>query len=133
MVGPPVVLVVEDEWIVRDSIAEHLRAARFRTLEARTGEAAVSLLEGGERVDVVFTDIQLGGRVDGWEVGVRFRSLLPRIPIIYTSGEDLQPKLAVPRSLFFVKPYEPRAIVDACRVLIGTGLCSPAVFASSSD
>ena len=62
--------------------------------------------------------LSLGGRIDGWEVGVQFRKLLPRIPIIYTSGQVLQPTLAVQESLFFPKPYEPEAIVDACRTVL---------------
>jgi CheY-like chemotaxis protein len=60
MGGSPIVLIVEDEWLLRDCIAAHLRAARWRTLEARSGEAAVSVLEAGKHVDIVFTDIQLG-------------------------------------------------------------------------
>jgi CheY-like chemotaxis protein len=114
MGGSPIVLIVEDEWLLRDCIAAHLRAARWRTLEARSGEAAVSVLEAGKHVDVVFTDIQLGGPINGWEVGARFRRVLPQIPIIYTSGEaHHQPALAVPESLFFSKPYEPNDIVKA--------------------
>jgi two-component system, OmpR family, response regulator len=121
MGGSSVVLVVEDEWLVRDCIAAHLRAARLCILEARTGEAAVALLDAGKQVDVVFTDIQLGGIIDGWDVGVRFRNVHPQIPVIYTSGNTLQLELAVPKSLFFAKPYEPDAIVDACRTYLRDG------------
>ena len=72
MRGLPLVLVVEDEWLLRDSIAAYLRAAEWGTLEASTGEAALSVL-----VDVVFTDIQLGGAVTGWDVASTFRTVLP--------------------------------------------------------
>ena len=50
---------------------------------------------------IVFTDIQLGGAINGWEVGVRFRKVLPQIQIIYTSGAVQRSPLAVPESLFF--------------------------------
>ena len=116
--GSSVVLVVEDEWFPRDCIAAHLRAARLDVLEARTGEAALSHLEGGRSIDLVFTDIQLGGRITGWDVGARFRKLLPQVPIIYTSGTVVATKLADARSLFFPKPYEPGAIVKACRTFL---------------
>ena len=89
MGASPVVLVVEDEWLLRDWIADHLRAAQLWILEARTGEAAVALLDAGKHVDVVFTDIQLAGAMDGWDVGLRFRKVLPLIPVIYTSGNAL--------------------------------------------
>jgi CheY-like chemotaxis protein len=86
MGSSPVVLVVEDEWFLRDCIAAHLRAARWHVIEARSGEAAIELLKERRHVDVLFTDIQLGGAVDGWDVGVTFRKVLPEIPVIYTSG-----------------------------------------------
>jgi CheY-like chemotaxis protein len=118
MDGSSVVLVVEDEWFLRDCIATHLRAARLEILEARTGEAALAHLEAGRPIDLVFTDIQLGGRVTGWDVGARFRKLLPQIPIIYTSGTAVAAKLSDARSIFFAKPYEPGAIVKACRTFL---------------
>ena len=121
MGGSPVVLVVEDEWLLRDCIAAHLRAAHLRALQARTGEAAVALLDAGEQVDVVFTDIQLAGAMDGWEVGLSFRKVRPLIPVIYTSGNALRSELAVHKSLFFAKPYRPAAIVYACRSYLDEG------------
>src|SRR5687767_12158218 len=78
--GAWVVLVVEDEWFLRDSIARHLRAARLDVLEAGTGELALSHLEAGRSIGLVFTDIQLGGRVTGWDVGARYRKAFPEIP-----------------------------------------------------
>ena len=121
MVGSSVVLVVEDEWLLRDCIAAHLRAARLHILEARTGEAALALLEARKHIDVLFTDIQLGGAVDGWDVGLKFRKVLPQIPIIYTSGTALRSERAVPTSLFVPKPYEPGTIINACRIVLQAG------------
>jgi CheY-like chemotaxis protein len=114
MNGCPVVLVIEDEWLLRDCIAAHLRAAGWHVHEARTGEAAVSLLEGGKHFDVVFTDIRLAGPM----IGSRFRKALPEIPIIYTSGDALRAERAVPKSRFIAKPYEPDAVVDAFRTYL---------------
>jgi CheY-like chemotaxis protein len=113
--GAWVVLVVEDEWFLRDSIARHLREARLDVLEAGTGELALSHLEAGRSIGLVFTDIQLGGRVTGWDVGARYRKAFPEIPIIYTSGTAVAAKFTDPRSLFFPKPYEPNAIIKACQ------------------
>jgi CheY-like chemotaxis protein len=121
MRGSAVVLVVEDEWLLRDCIAAHLRAAQLRVLDARNGEAALSLLEAGRHIDVLFTDIQLGGAVSGWDVGAKFRAMLPQIPIIYTSGNERLPALAVSKSLFVPKPYDPDAIVNACRTFMNGG------------
>ena len=110
----PVVLVVEDEWLLRDCIAAHLRSARWQVLEARSGESAIALLNAGKHVDAVVTDIELGGTINGWSVGKSFRTKLPRIAVIYTSGNAWPSADAVPKSLFISKPYEPDAIIQAC-------------------
>jgi len=121
MSDTPVVLVVEDEWLLRDCIAAHLRAARWHVLEARSGEAAIALLNAGKHVDVVVTDIELGGSINGWSVGKRFRTILPQIGVIYTSGNAWPSAEAVPKSLFISKPYEPYAITQACRITLYDG------------
>ena len=122
MGGSPVVLIFEDNWFLRDCIAAHLRGSQLRTLEARTGEFGFSFLEGGSQVDLVFTDIQLGIGINGWEVAARFRRAIPLIPVIYTSGIKFEPSLAVPDSLFFEKPNELEAIAKACRTLMNGGM-----------
>jgi CheY-like chemotaxis protein len=115
MGASPVVLVVEDEWLLRDCIAAHLRAVRWSVLQARTGEIAVSLLAARRHIDIVFTDIRLAGSMSGWDVAAAFRKAHPKIPVIYTSGDPLNAELAVPESVFIAKPYEPATIVEACR------------------
>ena len=69
--------------------------------------------EARKHIDVLFTDIQLGGAVDGWDVGLKFRKVLPQIPVIYTSGTALRSERAVPTSLFVPKPYEPDVVVKS--------------------
>jgi CheY-like chemotaxis protein len=118
MGSSPVVLVVEDEWLLRDCICAHLRGVGLRVREARTGEAALSLLAAGERVDVLFTDIQLAGAMSGWDVAAKFRQRLPELPVIYASGRTLESEQAVPDSLCLAKPYEPDAILEACRAFL---------------
>ena len=83
--------------------------------EARTGEAAVSLLEAREHIDIAFTDIRLAGTISGWDVGSMYRRAHPRMPVVYTSGDPVALALAVPNSRFIAKPYEPGAVIDACR------------------
>ena len=57
---PPVVLVAEDEILLRVMLAQHLRSAGFRVLEASNANEAVEILEAGEKVDVLFTDVRAG-------------------------------------------------------------------------
>jgi CheY-like chemotaxis protein len=122
MGGTPVVLVVEDEWLLRDCMAAHLRVAGWRVHEVGTGEAAVSLLEAGKAGRRCVYGYSIGRAYGSdWEVGARFRKALPQIPIIYTSGDAPRAEHAVPKSLFFAKPYEPDAIIDACRTYLREG------------
>src|SRR5262245_17511162 len=107
------ILVVEDHPAVRAFIAGHLRDAGYHVLEAANGEEAVALLRAADRppVGLVFTDIQLGGSMTGWDVGEAFREALPEIPVIYTSGLLPSDAKRVPGSVFLSKPYVPSAIV----------------------
>jgi CheY-like chemotaxis protein len=118
---PQTVLVVEDDWLVRSSIAEYLHKAGFTVLEAHNGEAAFEVLEHGDPVDIVFTDIRLRGEHSGWDVAEAFRVRRPGVYIIYTSGHTIVPPREVSGSMYFNKPYRPEDILRACRT------CGPAV------
>ena len=111
------VLGVEDEVLVRDVMVEHLTEAGFAMIEAGSAEAAVAILADGHDIDVVFTDIRLGGKLNGWDVGEHARSRSPDMPVIYASGCSIAPPRNVPGSMFFNKPYHPGDVLDACRKL----------------
>jgi two-component system, response regulator PdtaR len=113
--APTLVLVVEDEALLRYAIAQALRDAGFEVVERATAEEAVSYAGAGGRVDVVFTDIQLPGRFNGWDVAEQFRAVNADVTIIYTSGNSANRSRRVTGSLFFDKPYDAAAVVQACR------------------
>jgi CheY-like chemotaxis protein len=83
--------VVEDEWAVRCLIAQQLRDGGWDVLQATTAEDAIKCLQRGDRVDIVFTDIQLAGVLNGWDVAEQFRAVRADMPIIYTSGNSVDP------------------------------------------
>jgi CheY-like chemotaxis protein len=118
IVKPMCVLVIEDEWLVRQLIAEHLRQAGCTVVEATTGEEALAFLNGVQPpIDILFTDIQLGGRLSGWDVADAFRKSRPQIPVVYTSGQPRREHRSVSGAVFFDKPYLPDDILDACKAL----------------
>ena len=86
-------------------------------VEAETGEEALALLRGEQQppINVVFTDIQLGGELNGWDVAEAFRRAYPQIRVIYTSGVYQDGQRRVPDSEFFTKPYIPDDILDAIK------------------
>lgn len=65
LVRPVSVLLVEDEVIIRTSLAEDLEIAGFDVHQARSGDDALELLLSGLAVDAVFTDVQMPGVLDG--------------------------------------------------------------------
>ena len=111
------VLVVEDEWIIRATIASCLRDAGCRVLEAPDGETAIALVEDGARIDVLVTDIRLGGRLDGWDVGEALRALLPAVAVVYASAAYREPRRPVVGGLELDKPCSPVEVLNACRSL----------------
>lgn len=113
------ILVVEDEWLVRYSMLTFLTEAECEVIEAHNGEAAVEALRRRDGIDAVFTDIRLGGELNGWDVGEASRAAHPDMPVVYTSGAVLAPERPVKGSLFFDKPYDPEKVLSACRALCG--------------
>jgi CheY-like chemotaxis protein len=113
-----VVLVVEDDWIVRSDIVAEFQAHGWLVLETATGEDALSLLRD-HHVDAIFTDIQLAGHINGWDVAERSRAVRSDLPVIYTSGNALDRSRRTVGSMFFSKPYVAAEVVEACQKLAG--------------
>ena len=110
-----VILVVEDEWLVREVVVQALRDAGWQVIEAGTAEDAIALMRTGHRyIDVVFTDIQLAGRLCGWDVAEQCRAARADFPVIYASGDAADRSRGVEGSLFFDKPYSAADVVEAC-------------------
>jgi DNA-binding response OmpR family regulator len=109
-----VVLLVEDEWLLREELAGALRTAGWDVLEASSGERAVGLRRSGRHIDVILTDIQLGGALSGWDVAEQGRASRVAMQVIYASGNSVDRSRRVQDSLFFEKPYDTMKVVDAC-------------------
>ena len=111
----PRVLVVEDEFLVRDMIVHELGVAGFDVLEAASAEDGLSLAPPGERLDLLFTDIKLPG-MDGWQLAVEIRARHADVPVIYASGYAGQ-LTPLPRSKFLQKPYLPSQVLRSAAEL----------------
>lgn len=112
-----VVLLVEDEFFIRYDIASCLRDAGYLVLESASGEEAIALCRSQTPIDMVFTDINLGGPASGWEVAECFRRERPDIPLLYMSGDRINPERCLPGSLFVAKPLQHSDILIACHRL----------------
>lgn len=110
------VLLVEDEALISDLVVDVLSERGFEVHAEAEAEAALRYLESGAEVDVLFTDIDLVGDMDGSELAVRVREKRPDLPIVYCSGRYSPSALSppVPRSIFVRKPYD---TADIARLL----------------
>jgi two-component system, response regulator PdtaR len=112
---PAKVLLVEDEPLVRMLLAEELRAAGLTVVEAGCASEALSFL-AVDSVDVVVTDIQMPGGMDGLELAEDIRRKHPAVPIVVTSGNPPPVNLSQ-LGPFLMKPYtldEAVGVVVAC-------------------
>jgi CheY-like chemotaxis protein len=115
--NPPIVLLVEDEALLRMVIGDELRDAGFEVIEATHGGEALEFLANGRSIDLLFTDIRMPGEASGWDVAEHARKLRPDIPVIYATGYSEDPLRIVPGGRFFKKPYAMQAIIEAAREL----------------
>ena len=101
------VLVVEDEALICIETADTLEHQGFEVYTALSGEEAVRHLRNGLAVDILFTDINLAGPMEGTTLARLARELLPDLVVVYTSGAVSTMAQGVTGSAFVPKPYNP--------------------------
>lgn len=115
------ILLVEDEHLIRLTLEEELADAGFELVSATNGEQAVAELDAdAARFRTVLTDIRLGTGHDGWEVARHARELVPGMPIVYMSGDSARdwPVHGVPDSIMVPKPFVVAQILTAVATLL---------------
>jgi CheY-like chemotaxis protein len=119
--GQPIVLVVEDEPLLRMLAVEVVEEAGFIAIEAQDADEAVILLESRTDITLLFTDINMPGSMDGLKLAHSVRDRWPPIKILVVSGQErLQSSDLPSNSCFLGKPYQASALVDELRSLFGT-------------
>ena len=110
------VLVVEDEELISELISDVLAEGGFDVHAVPDAEQALRYLDSGSDVDVLFTDINLAGKMDGSTLAEKVRARRPEMPVVYCSGRYSPSALTppVPRSVFVRKPYD---LADVCMLL----------------
>ena len=112
----PVVLVVEDEPLLRLFATDMIEEAGFEVLQAPNASAALMALEERLDVRVVFTDVNMPGGIDGIMLAICIRRRWPTIQIIITSGRPWPDEAVVPADIvFFAKPYRQDRVLDTVR------------------
>jgi CheY-like chemotaxis protein len=116
------VLVVEDEILIRLVIADYLRECGYRVHEAASAEEAVVILQSPEvSVDVVFSDVEMPGSMDGFGLARWVRANKPGMQVILTSGAERSADIAATlceAGPLLKKPYPSQDVVDRIRQLM---------------
>jgi CheY-like chemotaxis protein len=117
----PTVLVVEDEVLIRLVIADYLRDCGYKVHEAVSGEEAIAILQAPEvSIDVVFSDVEMPGSMDGFALARWVRANKPGMEVILTSGIERSADIAATlceAGPLMTKPYSSQDVVDRLRQL----------------
>ena len=112
----PLVLVVEDEALIRLNATMMLEDAGFDTVEAASANEAIVQLETNKEIEIVFTDINLPGGMDGLRLAAAIRDRWPPVELVLTSGRLRVAEHEMPaRGLFLPKPYTSGQLIDTMR------------------
>jgi len=120
--GPrPVVLIVEDEILVRLNAVEVIEGRGFEAIEASNADEAISILEQRNDIGLIFTDIDMPGSMDGVKLAHFVKDRWPPIKIIATSGHAKITANDLPQGVRFMpKPYKVTEVADTIHQLIHT-------------
>jgi two-component system, response regulator PdtaR len=108
------VLVVEDETLIRELVAEELEEAGYSVVIANNADQAIAILEARQDIHLVFTDIDMPGSMDGLKLAAAVRDRWPPVHIIITTGK-VRPLEIPANALFIPKPYVGENVVAAMR------------------
>jgi two-component system, response regulator PdtaR len=112
----PVILIVEDEFLLRLDSAETIESAGFEVIQAANADEAIAILNARPDIHVVFTDIQMPGSMDGLKLARFVRDRWPPIKIVATSGHVTVDEDDLPDgSVFLPKPYHGAEVVATLR------------------
>ncbi|EKS41487.1 response regulator [Afipia broomeae] len=124
MTGEIFILVVEDEMLLQALLEEALKDGGYDGKVVSTGEEAIKLFDADEpKYRALITDVNLGRKVDGWDVARRAREINADIPVVYITGHggaDWASR-GVPNSIVLTKPFATAQLITAVSQLINTG------------
>ena len=117
------VLVVEDELVLRIRAVDIVEDAGFTAIEAVNADNALSILESRSDISLLFTDIQMPGKLDGLMLAHAVNKRWPAIKIVLVSGQiKLADEDKPTDSRFFGKPLEVKHMIAELQQMVGKGV-----------
>ena len=119
MAQKAVVLIVDDEPLIRFTTLDRLEEVGHVVLEAGNADEAMVLFRNRSDIDIVFTDVNMAGSMDGLQLARRIRAVRPNVGIIITSGVVyLDPMLLPANTVFLPKPYQHDRLLSSIHELM---------------
>ncbi|MFW2448642.1 MAG: response regulator [Qipengyuania pacifica] len=116
-----VILVVEDEVLIRMDVVDQLGALGYRLIEAANGQEAFDALSDGGVINILFTDVHMPGDLDGVMLAREVSRRRPEIGIIVTSGSASLSADSLPEgSRFYPKPYASATVHSAIQEMLAS-------------
>jgi len=116
----PVIMVVEDEVLIRLFVADALIEAGFDVIEACSADEALILLSTGILPDLIFSDVNMPGTADGLDLAAHIKQVHPHLPVILTSGGVPEDRLRAAEPVATVmKPYTGAVLLDVIEQVLG--------------
>lgn len=110
----PVVLLVEDELMLRVVARDMLEFYHFSVLEASTADEALCILERRSDIAVIFTDVDMPGSMNGFALAAQAAERWPHIRLVITSGRYWPDNDELPdNGQFLHKPYRMKQLISA--------------------
>jgi CheY-like chemotaxis protein len=123
------VLIVEDETLVRMFLSDLLDEAGFKVFEAVSASEALQVLQARPDVQVVITDIEMPGSMNGLGLAGEIRGRWPGVGVIVTSGRERPGPEDLPEEVaFLTKPYLPETVINLIRQM-----AAPQIVERASD
>ena len=84
--GDEAILIVEDDVLLRNCLITQAQSLGYRTLAAGNASEALTIINQGEEIDLLFTDVMMPGPVNGWQLAIEALNRRPSLKVLYTSG-----------------------------------------------
>ncbi len=116
------VLLVEDHPLIRMNAFAVISEAGFDVIEASNADDAILILEAHPEIRLVFTDIEMPGKMDGLKLAHYIRERWPKLHLMVVSGKMIVEENQLPSgSKFFAKPYDDATIIKEMKRLVSGG------------
>jgi CheY-like chemotaxis protein len=107
--GSEAILIVEDDIMVRQYVVAQIQSLGYRTLDVGDAGEALAVIDRGEEIDLLFTDVVMPGSINGWQLAIEALNRRPSLKLLFTSGYAQRALVADrrldPGALLLAKPY----------------------------